>query len=406
MMRNRLISLILMTIAVLGVGMFLTQRQQPDAGGGAAPGALVAGLADTINEVSSLKITGPKANLIAELAKQDQGWVVVNRNNYPADLTKVREYLIKLADSNIREVKTSKPENYARLGVEDLSIETATGLGVELGGLKAPVKLIVGISAGTGTPGTFVRRDGEAQSLLVSGDLVPERESGNWMHKEIVDLPSSQVLSVTVTAPDKSVLKIEKPDPNAFNYTVLNIPKGRQLSSDSAGNLVAGSLASLALEDASPTAQAQVDAANQWSASYLGVDGFAVDVTLWGDTETAWARFNARVDDTQLDQWVTVEQLKANAARAEAQATAAPADAASKPADPAATAAAAPAAATAATDTPPAFDPVKAKADKRADLERRVAELNQRTQAWTYKIPAWKAANIKKKTEDLLQPKT
>lgn len=406
MMRKRLISLILITIAVLGIGLFLTQRQQPLSEGQAEPGPLIAGLNDAINEVNTLKISGAKDQLIAELAKQDGAWVVVNRHGYPADFAKIREYLIKLADAGIREVKTSKAENYGLLGVEDLSNDDAKGLGVELGGGKLAAKLIVGISAGTGTPGTFVRKQGEAQTLLVSGDLVPERESSNWMAKEILDLPSSQVLSVAVTAPDKSVLKLDKVDPNAFNYTVYGIPKGRQLSSDSAGNLIAGSLASLALEDVTPAADAPVDPASSWTATYVCYDGLTVDATLWGTAEKTQARFAARVDETQLVAWVAKEQARADAERATAEAAAKAATDAAKAAPAADASKGATPDAAAAPAVPAPFDAAKASADKRAELEKRVADINARGTRWTYTIPTWKAANIKKTLNDLLQPKS
>ena len=88
------------------------------------------------------------------------------------------------------------------------------------------------------------------------------------------------------------------------------------------------------------------------------------------------------------------------AAAAKAAETPTPADAkpgeTAPPAD--ATAAATPA-------IPEPFDAAKAKADKHAALEKRIAEINARTSAWVYAIPNWKAANIKKKLEDLLAPK-
>ena len=49
---------------------------------------------------------------------------------------------------------------------------------VSLDGLKQPVKLIVGNYNGAGGGGTFVRRDGEAQSLLVKGNLTRRQDRG------------------------------------------------------------------------------------------------------------------------------------------------------------------------------------------------------------------------------------
>lgn len=133
----------------------------------------------------------------------------------------MRAYLIKLSEAKLREAKTSKPENYARLGVEDTSAEGATGLSVELSGLKA-VRLIVGVASGGGSPAPSSVALAKPGSWLVSGDIIPGKEGQNWLAREVLDVPSADIHSVAVIAPDKSVLKVDKPDPSAFNYSVHN----------------------------------------------------------------------------------------------------------------------------------------------------------------------------------------
>lgn len=404
-MNNRLIALLVITLLVLGGGLYLSGKQQAPSERTSAAGPLVPALVNKHNDVSSIKISGANAATIAELARRDDRWVVVGKSDYPADFTRIREYLIKLGDAKLRETKTAKAENYGRLGVEDLTAADAKGVGVELGGLEKPVSLIVGISAGGGTPGTFVRRAGEAESYLVSGDLVPDKESSNWLDKNILDVPAANVRKVAITAPDGSVLAAEKADPNAFNYTVIDLPKGAQLSSESAANLLAGVLASLTLEDVVTAEAVPVDA-KPWKAVYTTYDGLVVETTLWDQDDKSYARFVARVEEPQLDAWVATEATKAEAARVAAQAAADAAKA--KPAEPAKpgdppTIEANPADAAAAL--PPPFDAAKAKADKRAELDKKAQEINQRTEKWTYVLPSFKAINIKKKLSDLLMAK-
>jgi hypothetical protein len=394
MAKNRLAILVPVTIAVLLAGLWISESQQgTESAGSSAP--LIPDLSSRINEVKSLKISGAGGTLIAELARGDSGWTVVNRHNYPADVSKVREYLLALADSKVREEKTRKPENYARLGVVDPAKPEATGQLVEIGGLPQPVGLIVGISASTATPGTFVRRVGEEPALLVSGQLVPDKESGNWLVKEIVDLPSDQIRSVAVTAPDGSVVRIEKTDPAAFNFTVLDIPKGRKLVSESSGNLIGGALASLNLEDVAPASEREPDPASTWKAVYTTHPGLVVEVTLWDVDGKVWSRYAARLDEERLAAWVDSEKAKADAARATAEAEA---EAKAKAEGQEGEAKAAPA-----DELPKPFDAEKALADKRAELEKAIAEINARTSGWSYQIPTWKAANIRKKMIDLLE---
>lgn len=51
------------------------------------------------------------------------------------------------------------------------------------------------------------------------------------------------------------------------------------------------------------------------------------------------------------------------------------------------------------------FDADKAKADKRAALDQRIAELNAKTSPWVYAIPTWKTANVKKKVWKASRPR-
>ena len=66
------------------------------------------------------------------------------RDNYPADEGKVRKLLIAIADAKVLEEKTSKPESYATLGVEDTKAAGATSLRIDLVGAPKPVSLIAG----------------------------------------------------------------------------------------------------------------------------------------------------------------------------------------------------------------------------------------------------------------------
>lgn len=385
MMQKRLISLLLITAAVLGIGLYLSRGQQAQESG--VSGKLIEGLDQQLNDVTAIRITGAGGAVIAELAKAGDRWTVAAKDGYTADVAKIREFLIKLGNAQLREEKTSKKENYARLGVEDLSAADAKGMGVELLGLKSPVKLIVGI-AGPSGDSTFVRRDGEEKSFLVSGSIIPDKEPSNWLAKSIVDVASDRVRHASIADPEGKVLKIEKTDPSAFNFAVLDVPKGRQLSSESAGNQIGGALSSVNLEDVAKADAQKPEGDKFWRTSFATHDGLVVDVELWDVADKTWSRWSARVDEAQLDAWVASEKAKADAAAA---APAAPAEGEKpedKPAD------------------KPAFDAVKARSDKLAEIQKQVSDLNTLTSGWSFQLPSWKAANFKKTMEDLLQPKS
>ncbi|MFV2056457.1 MAG: hypothetical protein ACC707_08305, partial [Thiohalomonadales bacterium] len=78
---------------------------------------LFPGLAEKINSVKELIISqGPKT---VTIKLNDNEWQVVDSDNYPADMSKVKQTIIRIADFDILEAKTSKESSYAKLGVED-----------------------------------------------------------------------------------------------------------------------------------------------------------------------------------------------------------------------------------------------------------------------------------------------
>ena len=71
---------------------------------------------------------------------EDGSWAVAEKDGYPADVEKVRQTLISLAEARIVEPKTANPDFYDRLGVEGVEDEAAGGLAVMLTGADTPVK--------------------------------------------------------------------------------------------------------------------------------------------------------------------------------------------------------------------------------------------------------------------------
>lgn len=409
MMKNRLLSLFVITVLVLGMGLYFANQRAPSSEGEFKPEPLIPGLMENINKVDGIKLVKSGNETIVELRREGERWTVASQHGYPADVSKVRSYLLKLAESKLREPKTTKAENYARLGVQDMDVADAVGARLELSGLGAePVSLIIGMNAG-GSPATFVRKAGAEQAFLASGDLMPDREKANWTLRQILDLPSARVREVEITDPEGKVLKVSKDDPGAFNYTVHDVPKGKSLSSESAGNMLGGVLATLNFDDVLPKDQAQPDPATLFKARYQSYEGLQIAVEQWDIDGKSYASFKASLDEAQLARHLLVERAKAELEAKTKEAEAAAKAEAAKAAGEAAAAGADGEAAKADTakaegETPPApaFDAEKFEAETRAKVEQEIAEINARTEAWVYVLPGWKADNIKKRMDDML----
>jgi hypothetical protein len=356
----------------------------------------------SINDVKTLRVVGAGDQTLVTLNKAENGWTVAERDGYEADIEKVREYLLRLADATLIESKTSNEKLYAKLGVEAVGTAEAKGMRVEIDGLKAPVKLIVGNYNGQGAGGTFVRRNDEKQSWLAKGTLTPEKLASNWLQKALSDVPSSRIQRIEIDVSGK-VLVAHKATPVDANYQIDNVPKGRELNSAFEGNGMASVLSGLRFEDvkkAGTDAAAADDAAVK--ARFQTFDGLVVTATSQIQGDKSWVSFSAMLDPVIAEANILREQEQAridfeNAKKAQAETAANQAAAEKKE--------------TVEVPPPPSeplamTDPAKDQAERMQKLEKEVSDLNTRFRGWLYVLPPYTYANMSRKIEDLLKPES
>jgi len=358
---------------------------------------LVPGLAEGINEVTAVKITGASNLAIATLQRGENGWAIAEKNSHPADVAKIREYLLKLADARVIEAKTADPNNYAKLGVEEVSAVEAKGALVEITGLAAPVRLVVGNANTRGGEGTYVRRADEAQSLLASGSFAADKVAANWLVRDIADIPSSRVREVTIESQGKT-LRVAKDAAEEANHRVLDIPRGREQASEFVANGLASVLSGLRFDDVLPRDAVEPGEARTWQVRYAMFDGLVIEATAWEVDGKDYARFTARLDDEAAARHVEAAQQAAVAGFEQARAEVEAANKAALEADPKADQVALP-------EAPLAVSDAAADREQRlAALRREADDFNDRFKAWTYVIPAFKFANMNKTADDMLKP--
>lgn len=376
MNQKTLIGLAVAALVAIVIAFAVDRSNRPRSeNGGEAPAAyVVPALRDHVNDVDKIVITGADSKPVVTLTRGANGWSIAEKNGFPADTGKLRELLLKLADAQILEQKTSNKDKYASLGVEDVSAKDAKGVEVELGGLQKPVKLFIGNSNQHG--GTFVRRDGEAESWLASGSLVVDKKTENWLRKDLADIAATRISSVDITRPDGKTVRLAKAAEGDANFKLADIPKGREAGSDYAINGPASTLGGLKFEDAVPAKDAP-PAEKPLKARFATFDGLIFDVTAWEKDGKDYAQFAASEDETAAAAHIDAEQAKAKEA------------AAAKPAD--------------AKETP-AADPAKDRDAKLAALRKDVDDLNARFKDWTFVLPPYKYAAINKAPDDFLKP--
>jgi len=372
------------------IAINFSNRPQTDDSEAAKP--LLPQLHGHLNDVSSITLTGAEGHVLATLRHGKEGWSVAEKSGYPADLTKVREFLFKLDQATLLEAKTSNPKRYAELGVDDVKDKDAKGILVDIAGLAQPTRVIVGNYNGGGGGGTFVRLDGDAQSWLAKGNLAVDKNIADWESRDLTDIAAEQIASIVLTGPDGKALKVFKEQAGDANFKVADVPKGRETSSEFAANGLGSALAGLKADDVFPAKEA-APPEKVYKAEYALFDGTQVHLNAWDKEGKYYAQFSATLDGAAAGAQIDKQQAKAKADYDAAAAAAAKAEV--KP----------PATAPAEVPKPLAVsDPSKDRQEKLDALNAKVADLNKLFDGWTFVLPSFKFSNVNKGMDDMLKP--
>jgi len=390
-----LYALIGAALVALLAAVLINSSKKPQSDTAAQAQRVLPELHGHVNDVSAITLTGAGNKVLATLKRGADGWTVVEKANYPADVAKIREFLLKLDQATLIEQKTSNDKRYAELGVDDVKDKDAKGVLVDIAGLAQPLPLIIGNFNGAGGGGTFVRRAGDPQSWLANGNLTVDKTTADWEKRDLTDIAAARLQSVTLTNTDGKVLKAAKQQRADANFKVEDVPAGRELSSEFAANSLGSVLANLRADDAFP-AKDMFPPEKVHKAQYAAFDGLVIDVTAWDKDGKDYAQFAARLDAAAANADIDKEQVKARA-EYDAALSAASKKATDEKGD----------AAKAAADVPKPLavsDAAKDRQDKLDALNKEIETLNKTFNGWTFAIPSYKFTDMSKTMDDMLKP--
>lgn len=321
--------------------------------GKAAGDKLFPKLVSEASQIANIEVRQGENTVVLERA--GGSWGLKTRGNYPADPVKVRTLLVRLAEADLVESKTRRPDRYAALELEDPADKNAKSRLVRLVGAKGGVigEVVVGKRRfdvlGTGKGGTYVRKPGDPQTWLANVEIEASTSVRDWLSTTIFTTDASKISRVTIEIPGEEALRIERetgpakdgkeakdaqPPASSGKLQFVGVPaKDQKLKDGAAADGIARALASIDMEDVRKADGSP--AANTTSIVRIEVrDGPITTLRLYKDGDANWLRIAASGEG---------------------------------------------------------------EAKKSAD------EINERTQGWEFKVPNWKADSILKKRADLVE---
>ncbi len=241
-------------------------------------------LSQQANDISTVEII--KGSTKITLLRQGEQWVIAERANFPANVDAIRNLVFALVELKAVESKTSRQDQYEKIGVEDPAGPEATGVGVTLKGPDGAVRasLVVGNTyegADATKPMLYVRRLNEQQSWLVQGTLTVPTETSAFIDKaRVVDIFRSRVKSMkfVLASGEQYLIFRDKPDDKGFQYRPL--PAGFTIRSQARLDDMASALEHVVPDDVLANAPSLFEEKGTSFGEYQTFDGVTVKSKL------------------------------------------------------------------------------------------------------------------------------
>jgi hypothetical protein len=260
-MNARVVGILVALVVVLGGAALLVKREdstrRPQ--NASALGQLL--LKDLkAADIAKIRIVEPKSALTLE--RKEDGWVIAEREAFPADIAKVRDFVVKVISLKVIQSEPVSDKDRARLNL-DSSATQLEFLGADG---KPLAKLLVGRKLFRSEPenpekalgdGRFVMLPGDdKQALMISDPLLQATaKTGEWIERRAFQIEKVKMLEVRY--PGGEGWRVERAAENA-QWKLADQKPGEQVDSSRANaatySLGLLDLADVAAKDASPEA--------------------------------------------------------------------------------------------------------------------------------------------------------
>ena len=365
-MRGTRSVLILAAATLVAVGaVFFVERESSttDDGGEAVFPALL----EQVNSVDRIRVTGNEGAFT--LARDGDRWVVEEKERYAADPDRVHKLLLGAAGMKRVEPKTSNPELYPKLWLEDPSGEDAKSVRFVLENASgtALADWVLGDRRPSKSDASrtelFIRVADNPMAWLVEGSVPGGPTIIAWVDRMVARIDRERLRDVEVVHAGGATVVVNRPGPADTDFSLQGVPADRETDSQYRINDIGRFLEDLRFEDVAPSSSLDFSGSVDKRVRITTFDGLRVDLeTVMRDGE-AWAQLRAEVDEALV-------KTSGDGADASSDGDA---------------------------ETKETSGALLALDDVRAEAER----LNARWNGWAYELPSFKRDYIAKRMDEL-----
>ncbi|MEJ0025138.1 MAG: DUF4340 domain-containing protein [Rhizomicrobium sp.] len=213
------------------------------------------GFAAHESEAARIHIESKSGAFDVELGPE-KGWVVRQRNDYPASIDLVHRTLVGLGALRTIEPKTARPEWLHFLNLDTppqgdgILIAVSDDKRRPLGAVIAGKSEDIGDT--TGATGLFARRPGENQSWLVRSVMDPRAAVSDWLDKHVMDVDRARIREVDADPAGSPSFVVSRARPSDPDFTLTPIPAAKAVSDPTVPDGVASAIADFGFDDVRP----------------------------------------------------------------------------------------------------------------------------------------------------------
>jgi len=272
-----------------------------------------AGLDEKINEVQALEVTTPARSFTIE--RKGDGWGVKELNGYEASFDKLKTVIVALSQFKFLEVKTSDPERYARLDLQDVGTKGAKSVQVVVRA-RDNSELARGLIGktnadlfGSGRGGTYMRFGDKKQTWLIEGTAPLGEGPADWVKKDLIDIKREKVKRLHVTSRNKGDVVIHRDAPTIKDFKLDGIPAGKRQRGQWETNDMAKLLEGLKLVDLRRADEVPFGEEVLYKGRIETFDGLVIESEAAKIGKKFWLRLSASIDEANPDVTDAVRSL-------------------------------------------------------------------------------------------------